>query len=83
MLLLIELPLAKKVEMNGLSAFPRVSELFISRSTNVTSDQTVHSLGHICCSDTRACYLSHLGVKQSLFIGVYFESSQHIDLFDQ
>jgi hypothetical protein len=61
--------------MYGFSAFPRVSELFISRSTDITSDQTVHSLGHISCSDARPCDLGHLRVEHSLFIRVYFESS--------
>lgn len=69
--------------MNGFCSLPRVCQLLVSRCADVTGDQAVHGLGYICCCHSSACDLRHLGIKHSLFVGIYFEGSEHIYLFDK
>ena len=82
-LLLIELSLTEKEEVDGFGAFPRICKCFVRWSWYVTSNQRIHGLGcHISRRLPSSCNLSHLGVKNALFIRVDFKSCQNVDLFD-
>lgn len=70
--------------MNGLCPLPRVGQLLIRTGANITSNQGIHGFGCYfsrCLAGTGD--LSHLSIENTLFVGIYFESSKHIDLFDQ
>lgn len=65
--LLIQLPLTKQVEVNCFSALPGIGEGLVSGRGDIRSDERVHRLRrNVCRRSTRACDLGYLGVKHSL-----------------
>jgi len=70
--------------VDTLCALPGVGKLLVSTCTDVTRDQGVHSLRcNLGCRLPRAGDLGHLGVKDTLLVGVHLEGRQHIDLLNE
>ena len=80
---MVELALAKQVEVDGFGAFPGVGQLLVRGGADVAGDQAVHGLGHVGCSHSSAGDLRYLGVEHALLVRVYFEGSEHVYLLDK
>lgn len=70
--------------MDGLSSFPRVSQLLVGTCADIARDETVHCFSsNLSGSLARVCDLCDLRIEDSLLVRVDFESSENVDLLDE
>lgn len=70
--------------MDGLSSFPRVSQLLVGTRADIARDETVHSFSSdLSGSLARVCDLGDLRIEDSLLVRVDFESGENVDLLDE